>query len=497
MLLVALLVLLGGDELVDVLELLIVTGVRHHGAVVAHAHVGALVLEAAHCGVLERGGVRVLGVDLHHPAEAVGLVLVPRDAGVEALLYLGPAAGGHGGGEAVALLLGGAGGDEVLVDVLLAGEHGAPRGHAARAVVLGAQHALARGVVLRLEQVRAGRGAVHHERGGQGDAPVAGTAAHVGPGLPHLGAGDLHDRHAVGLDGGLHHVGQVGLLVARGEHGVLVGVLVVVHQHTREPVGVRDDVQVVGVVAELLGLRLRGLVLGVELRGVVEQGVAPADDGRPVVALGDVEIVHRHVHRLDGGEVQAGLAFAPVAVRGLRGLGGGGHQTHRDGSGGTEPEGGAAGHRGGDDVLHVLVAGGVGVRGGALAAALELARERAALAVHVAQHGQETAAFGCLGHGVAPWVRHASVHVSECFRPSPQHPGVITPRPEGKHRVNQVTSPRLPPARRGCAAAGPATSPGARPRRRARRAGPRPRRRPARAGTRPRGARARRSRPPP
>ena len=371
------------------------------------------------------------------------------------------------------------------MDVLLAGEHGAPRGHAAGAVVLGAQHALAGGVVLGCEQVRAGRGAVQHERGGQGDAPVAGAAAHVGPGLPHLGAGDLHDRHAVRLDGGPDHVREVRLLVARGEHGVLVGVLVVVHQHTREPVGVRDDVQVVRVEAELLGLGLRSLVLGIELRGVVEQGVAPADDGRPVVALRDVEIVHGHAHGLDGREVQARPALAPVAVRGLRWLGGRGHQAHRHRARGTEAQGGATAHRRGDDVVHVLVGRGVGIRGHALAAALELARERAALAVHVAEHGQKTAAFWCLGHAVAPWVRHAFVHVSECFRVPPHHPGVIAVRPLGELEVNPVgshpasctaatTVPRqaasgvVAPwstarqAARGCGASGPATSPAAR-----------------------------------
>src|SRR5699024_5173321 len=137
----------------------------------------------------------------------------------------------------------GTGADEVLVEVLLAGQDGAPRRGAAGAVVQGAEHLGPGGIVGGLQQRGAGGRPVHGERRGAGDAAVAAPAAHVLPRLALAAAPEVHDGQAVGLDGGLDDVLRVGLQVLRGEHDVLVGVLMAVHQVARAVVAaVRDDV---------------------------------------------------------------------------------------------------------------------------------------------------------------------------------------------------------------------------------------------------------------
>ena len=391
-LLVALADLLGRDELVQVVVALVVAGVDH-GVAGRGDHGGAgLVLEAAQEGVLHGRGGRVLGVDLDDPAEAVGLVLVAGLGQVEAVVDLLPAAAGGGGGDAVALLLGRAAALEVLVEVLLAGEHGAPRGGAAGAVVQGAQHAGAGRVLDGLEQRVAGGRAADLELGGAGDAAVAAAAADVLPRGAALGALEVHDGQAVGLEADVDDVLEVRGDVLRGEHDVLVGVLVVGDEVAGAVVAaVGDDVQVVVVVAELGGLRRTGLVLDVELRGVGEQRVAPADHGAPVVALRHGHGVHGAAHRRDGLEGElAAAGRAPAVVR--ERLGGLGHLGADDDGGGetgAADQGGAARDGGLRDLLEGRVRRGVGHRVGARVAALELARDGGAVATGVAGHGEE------------------------------------------------------------------------------------------------------------
>ncbi len=218
---------------------------------------------AAEGGALDRGGGGVGRVDLHDPAEAVGLVGVLLQ--VETLVDAVPATAAEGGGEGVAgqpglRLGGGLGGvDEVLVEVLLGGQHGAPRGRAAGAVV---QHALddaaARvGGGLQVAGARGRAGEPH--RGVDRDAAVVAARA-GGDELPAAGvaaAPDLDDRTAVGGLGDLDLVG--GGVVAVGvaaEHQLFVGVLVV---HPQQPAVTAELEQrhEVAVVAELLGLRAR------------------------------------------------------------------------------------------------------------------------------------------------------------------------------------------------------------------------------------------------
>ena len=77
-----------GDELVDVVEALVVAADRRHSGRPVDDHRRALVLDAAKRRALLRHRVRVERIDLHHPAEAVGLVRLLAE--VEAVVELAP-----------------------------------------------------------------------------------------------------------------------------------------------------------------------------------------------------------------------------------------------------------------------------------------------------------------------------------------------------------------------------------------------------------------------
>ena len=77
-----------GDELVDVFHARVVAGVERDAAVVAHRVGRAFVRGAAERGALHRGVVRVVGIDLDDPAEAVRLVRLLVD--VEAVEIAAP-----------------------------------------------------------------------------------------------------------------------------------------------------------------------------------------------------------------------------------------------------------------------------------------------------------------------------------------------------------------------------------------------------------------------
>ena len=174
--------LLARDELVHVVEAFVVAAVGDDGAVVGDVDVGGLVLEPAHRGVLDRGRVGIPRVELDDVAEPVGLVgrLGGVEAGVEGLpqqfgrlqrdsVAVEPV-GVHRVGLGRAL-----GGAEVLVEVLLAGQHRAPRRHAARAVGEGARHRAPGRVGGGLDEIGACAGTGERERGVGGDAAVVAT----------------------------------------------------------------------------------------------------------------------------------------------------------------------------------------------------------------------------------------------------------------------------------------------------------------------------------
>ena len=126
------------------------------------------------------------------------------------------------------------------------------------------------------------------------------------------------------VDEFLGHSGEFGIVLdadAR-EHQLLVGVFVVVHEDQTVRVvrrlRVRNRADEVRIVAELLVLRLGGLVVHVELRRAGQNRIAPADQHVGVVAVRD------HVGFADAGldllEVEARCAFGPRPA---------GHEGHR------------------------------------------------------------------------------------------------------------------------------------------------------------------------
>ena len=398
------------DELVEVVEALVVAHVGHHVPGGGDNHVGALVLEAAHRGALLRRRRRIERVHLDDPAEAVGLVFVAGVAGVEARVVEFPLAGGRRAGQPVAPVAGGrAGGDEVAVEVFLAGEDGAPRRGAAGAVAEGPADGAAGGVGHGAHQRGPGHGSGELVGGVRQVAPVEPGALDVGPRLVLVLAFEFDDGQAVGgaADGPCFG-GRQGCR----EHDRLVRVLVVGEQHGAAVLRAfqRQDVRVVVVVAELPGLGGRGLGVEVEVRGVVEERVAPADDRLPAEALRDGDGVDGGVHRCDRRERQLGLPEAVLRGRGQTraavGHGGSGRpqsaaERDRERARGPETQGGAAGDAGGGDVAEVAVGAGVADRAGAGVVALQRAGDGAALAFGVAEHGQEAELAGGVRHGEA------------------------------------------------------------------------------------------------
>ena len=285
-------------ELVEELAALVVAHVDHHLAVGGQHHLGVLVLEAAEGGALLRGGPGVQRIDLDDVAGAVGLVGMPGD--VEAFVGDGPGVALVLDAHAVALELGGhldvrVAGREIVVEVLLAREVGAPGGAAVAAVVPGAEAAGAGEVGSGLEQrVATGRPGDLHRSIGR-DPAVVRRVLDDGP-LTGL-AGDLQYGHAVAGLALAHVVGVGGLArTLAAEDDAQVHVLVVDREHV--PAAVVEQRHAVVVVAEgqlLAGAGAAGHL--VEVRAARPQGIAPPGHHVPAVSLGNgdgVEAVGRH-----------------------------------------------------------------------------------------------------------------------------------------------------------------------------------------------------------
>ena len=324
---VAFFVLLGGDELVDVLEAGVIAGVAHDGAIGCDVDVAGLVLEATQRGVLDRGGLRVQRVDFYDPAKAVRLVRLLGD--VEALVKALPLALGLAVFHAEALqgllrlLVIQLGVGEVLVKVLFARKHGIPRSDAAGAIIQGALDLLAGLIGGGLDVIGAGSWAHQGEFGGGGDAAVERAELTLElAGLANLRY--LHDGVAVAspADLGLLLGGVIRIVV--GEHlrlgGVLVGADV---DKAVVIVRVLDKARKVIVEAELLLSCLGGLVLVIEFRRVLKQRVAPGNEDGLLVAIRDdhfvllVWLYWVELHALCGGELNVRLrGFAALALGG-------------------------------------------------------------------------------------------------------------------------------------------------------------------------------------
>ena len=379
-----------------------------------HDDVGALVLEAAEHRVLDRRLVGRERVDLDDPAVPVRLVRLGGE--VEALLDGVPVAARPARADAVAGVLLGvarvelAGGLEVLVEVLLARQRGAPGRHAAGAVVERAEHPGAGRVLRRLEPVVTRRRTGDLELGAVVDAPVVLGLLQVRDGAPRPGdhaATQLHDRHAVVGQADLGDLG-VGVGVAR-EHDLLVGVLVV--DHEQHPVLVVLPVvpqlvhaHVVAVVAELHPRGLGGLRVGVEVRGAVDDGVTPAHDDLVVEAgRGDHRVATVRTHGGEG-DLRQVVGDPPLGGDGGARDRGRGQASEDQGTGpdGRALEDRAPGDGLGDLVTDVAGVGGVGLGVVAGVATAVEAGHPAAGAVHGRPGGgqrEERAAIGERGLG--------------------------------------------------------------------------------------------------
>ena len=395
---IALDVLLLGDELVHVLEALVVTRVHDRVTVLGDDNVRTLVLEAADRGVLLRGRGGVPRVNLDSVTEAVDLVFVAGVRRIEARVNQFEAV--HRlfrvdaeAGVRLNVLIG----NEVAVEVFFARKERAPRGEATRAVREGAEDRASLGVVLRLHEVGARGGAGEFILRVEEEAAVEFRTLHVGVGRLAVLALELHDGEALGCHGDgdlimLRHVLR--------EHDVRVRVLVV-HEHDgAQAIRAGDllDLRVVVVVPKLLRLGFGSLVVPVELRRVVKEGVAPLDDGCPAVALGHVELVDILVDGGDRGEAElrAVRRFGRRADRGVRGarVGSEGGLTHalrtaggdHEGACGSTAEERAAADRSGDDVTDVGVVARIACGLRALVVALECTGHCGTLAANVILH---------------------------------------------------------------------------------------------------------------
>lgn len=187
------------------------------------------------------------------------------------------------------------------------------------------------------------------------------------------------------------------------EHDALVGVLVVGHEQRggAGPVGL-DDVEVVVVVAELPGLRLRRLGRGVEGRRTRQDRVAPAQDRVPAVAGRHGHVVDGRTDGCDGGEGQLARPTRPTRARGAAGRGGRARRGERrqggDGQAGADDR--APAQHGGGDVAEVGGLGRVGHLLEAGVATAEVAGHGAAAAVRLTGHRQQRAGGArAVGHG--------------------------------------------------------------------------------------------------
>ena len=314
----------GGDELVDVFETLVVAGVAHDRAVVGDVNLTGFMLETAHCGVLDRGGVRVRWVNLYQPEEAVRLVRLLGD--IEAVVVLLPRAVGQLFIlDRVALeLLNSffvvelANVAEVLVNVLLTGQVGTPRSNTTGAVVQSSLDLHTGRVSLGLQQIMTSSRAVDCELGEASNATVTLVAENwLQESLVIL----FHSKDglAVGSQSDVDLLLSSIFFLVSTEHHRLGGVLVRADVQQCAVFSLNQASEVI-VEAELLQLVFRSLLVKVELRATLVDWVAPANQNILLVAVRDNDCVFRV--RLDGFETHTLRRFVLATVTGSSGTGG-------------------------------------------------------------------------------------------------------------------------------------------------------------------------------
>ena len=200
-------------------------------------------------------------------------------------------------------------GPKVKVKVLFGGQIGAPRSHAAGAIIQRPDDAIAGSIVAGLQAFVAGRRTVDRHLGERADASVIATVAHD---LPFIAvADDFHDGDAMcshlDIDKLLRHVleaSRVLTFLQAREHQFFIGVFVI---DAENPVLARAIDRKIGdvvvVVAELLQLRGSALLERIEGRGIREQRIAPTEQAPGLIPIGDV--IGKVDARLDLVELEA------------------------------------------------------------------------------------------------------------------------------------------------------------------------------------------------
>ena len=266
-------------------------------------------LETAEGGPLHGLRRGVPRVDLDDPAETVALVRFLRaiEAEIELLpahaLTFGDAVTAHRRSDSLAAV-------EIHVEIFLAREVGAPRRHAIRTVVEGAEHLTAGRVCDGLQRVmpRSWAGD-RHGREGADPACVVGWRDHSPRAIRVF---DLDHRHAVGCLR-LAHLLRGPALHAVGVQQPVVGVFVVDHQQSTagipRAVGQRKEVHPV-----VMHARLEHLFVRTVRRIVAEGGlplpaagrVSPAPEHGRAVTCGNVHAVFRRDrHRVEAEKLAA------------------------------------------------------------------------------------------------------------------------------------------------------------------------------------------------
>src|SRR4029453_7613133 len=274
------------------LEAGVVTAIDNHAAIHVEHAFGPFVAKPAKCRVLYGHVFWVEGIDLDDPAEAVRLVRLLVD--VEPVLKFAPrlpepryaitlvafdlrAAEVLRQLAAYKLRIG----PEITVEVLFSGEIGAPRCHAAGAIVERAEDARAGWIGTGLKPVMTRRGAVDRREGGERtDAAVIAAVEHRMPlaVLPrNLDDADAMRGH-LDLNQFRRHVGEAGQVLTRKtrEHHLLIGILVIDAKERAVSARIeQEEGDVVVVVAELLELSGRALPAWAEAGGIREKRIPP------------------------------------------------------------------------------------------------------------------------------------------------------------------------------------------------------------------------------
>ncbi|MNG94252.1 hypothetical protein D3C79_532570 [compost metagenome] len=189
-------------------------------------------------------------------------------------------------------------GTEIGIEILFAGQIGAPGGFAVSAVAESAQHLASGGIGRGLQQRMAGSRAAELHLGVGGDtAVIARRALHL-PALAIPGALYRHDGNAVRRLGFTYVLQAGGLAAAVGEQVLLIHVFVVDGHHAVIVIN-REEAHAVIVVAKLLFLIGGAVVaLGIKCGGALHQRLPPGDQH-----LG--AIPRRNQHFVGGGGCNA------------------------------------------------------------------------------------------------------------------------------------------------------------------------------------------------